>query len=219
MVRVMVSSAIPALQRAAEEKGWRRTVERDFQRAVETAGGVRSRAVNLERWPAVGSVDVLLSGGVGLELKWCKSGNALGNCAWDVAKLGCAIAEGQLAAGLIAAGAPAEHWRTAAPGVGLFDSRSYPDDAIVREYESWWRFWCKDVNTRPVRLPHTVSVIDEASVSAELDGVPFVLRLAQVTVNDASWRTHVCPHRWRNELCPPRPWDPHGWCGVPPAGM
>jgi hypothetical protein len=157
----------------------------------------------------------MLPGAVGLELKWCTSGTTLVNCAWDIAKLGCALAEGQIAAGFIAAGAPAAHWEGPNLGVELFKPHTYEDDDLVRGYESWWRFWCKDVKTRPVDLPRAITVTNEESVTAELAGEPFVLRLAEVAVLDPAWRAHVCPHRSRGERCRPRPWDPDGWGGQP----
>lgn len=213
----MLEESVPSLQQAAAAKGWQRTVERDFQRAVESVSGVRSGSLPLAHWPAVGLVDVVLSGNIGLELKWCKSGDTLGNCAWDAAKLACAVAEGRLAEGLMAAGAPMAHWQTRSSGVDLFAPRVYESRELVREYDGWWRFWCKDVATRPVELPRALAVLDEGSVSTQLDGVPFVLRLARVEVVDGSWERHVCPHRLRGERCPPRPWDREGWGGLKPV--
>lgn len=204
------------LQQAATAKGWNGTVERDFQRAVESVSGARSAVVRLAHWPALGPVDVMLPGRVALELKWCKSGDTLINCAWDIAKLACAMAEGQADEGLVAAGAPALHWDTRASGVELFMACVYENDDLARGYEGWWRFWCKDVATRPVDLPRSIAVADEGSVTTELDGMPFILRLARVEVIDPAWHVHVCPHRWRGERCPPRPWDPDGWGGLPP---
>lgn len=211
----ILDACSPELQVSAAAKGWDRTNERDFQRAVEAASGGHSASVLLTHWPTVGAVDIVLSGEVGLELKWCKSGDTLVNCAWDIAKLGCAIAEGQLTAGFIAAGAPAAHWDGHGSGTELFAPRVYEDDDLARHYERWWRFWCRDVATRPVDLPRSVAVADEGSISTELDGMPFVLRLARVEVVDPAWRVHVCPHRWRSERCSPRPWDPDGWGGQP----
>jgi len=127
------------LEQIAQAKGWERTTERDFQRAMESVTDSGAAPLRLEHWPAVGPVDVMLPGRAALELKWCKSGDTLGHCAWDIAKLGCALAERQVERAFIAAGAPAPHWRSSAPGVELFTPRVYEYDAIVRAYESWWR--------------------------------------------------------------------------------
>jgi hypothetical protein len=86
---------------------------------------------------------------------------------------------------------------------------------LVREYVGWWRFWCKDVKTRPIELPTAIAVMDDDGLEIESDGDAYLLRWARVEVVDAAWRTHVCPHRWRGERCPPRPADPEGWGGLP----
>lgn len=202
-----------ALQDVAAEKGSKQVTERDFQRAVECVSGAHSGRIVLESWP----VDVILPTKTGLELKWCKSGDTLANCAWDIAKLATAIAEGKLERGLVAAGSPAAHWATRPPGVDLFTAAEHDSAELVRQYESWWRFWCKDVKTRPIRLPSSIRVADERRVAAQLDGTTFELRVTSIEVIDASWRAHVCPHRWTAERCPPRPWDPEGWGGLEPT--
>jgi hypothetical protein len=211
---MIIEACLPDLQAAAAERGGDALVERDFQRAIEAASGARSARITLDRWPAVGSVDVMLADRRALELKWCRSGDTLANCAWDIAKLGCSIAERRVAEGFIAAGAPRPHWASGADGVELFGDATYTDDELIRRYESWWRFWCKDVLTRPVELPRSLAVVDEGSTSAELNGAPFEFRVARVEVVDSTWRTHVCPHRWQGELCRPRPWDPQGLGGL-----
>jgi hypothetical protein len=136
--------------------------------------------------------------------------------AWDIAKLAAALAEQQIEKGVLIAGAPATHWHTAAHGVDLFQRQVLVNDDLVRRYESWWRFWCGDVLTRPVELPRCFGVTPYHEVTVDLDHEPFVLKLAQVTVEDPSMRTHVCPHRWQGQLCRPRAWDPGGWGGLPP---
>lgn len=215
-LRGALEASVPDLQRAAREKGHGALVERDFQRALEEATGARSVSVELKRWPQVGPIDIVLTGGIALELKWCKSGDTLGNCAWDVAKLACALVEDKIAEGWIVAGAPAAHWDTNSSGVALFTSRAYVGDEIVRSYESWWRFWCKDVLTRPVDLPNSLTVAGDDAVDIELDGVPYVLRSARVEVIDPTWRPHVCPHRWQGVKCRSRTWDPNGDGGLVP---
>jgi hypothetical protein len=145
-----LESSAGLLEQAIAAKESRRLTERDFQRAMESVTGGHPGRVELTHWPTVGPVDLVLPGDIALELKWCNSGDTLLNCVWDIAKLGSAIAEGEIAQGLIVAGAPAAHWADEAPGVELFARAVYDGDALVRRYESWWRFWCKDVLTRPI---------------------------------------------------------------------
>ena len=115
--------------------------ERDLQRKLEDVSGAGSRPLRLAAWPNVGRVDLELADGVGVELKWCRSGDTLVNCAWDIAKLGTALAEGQLLVAILVAGAPTQHWNEGQPGVELFDNTVYEGDDLVRRYESSWRFW------------------------------------------------------------------------------
>jgi hypothetical protein len=117
----VLEKSFPALWDVAAEKGWARTRERDFQRAVDSVSGTRSGPITLNSWPAVGPVDLMLPDDPGLESKRCMSGNTLANCVWDVAKLACAIAEEKLEHGLLAAGAPDAHWANSSPGIDLFN--------------------------------------------------------------------------------------------------
>jgi hypothetical protein len=146
---------------------------------MESVSGGHPGRVELVHWPAVGPVDLFLPGGTAIEL--------------NIAKLGCAIAEGAIGQGMIVAGAPPSHWANEAPGGELFAPAVHDGDALVRRYERWWRFWCKDVLTRPIDLPSRITVADAGSVWVALDGVPFTLRAAGVSVTDAAWHTHVCP--------------------------
>ncbi len=112
----MLEDSLPVLARALDGKRGTDVVEGDFKRAVEASAASTS---SLGYWPRMAPIDVMRADNVGLELKWCMSGDALCNCAWDVAKLACPLAD-------------------------------------------------------------------------------------------------VCPHRWRNERCRPRPWDPDGHGGLAP---
>jgi hypothetical protein len=131
----MLAACAAPLEQAAQAREWQGLKERDLQSAVSSVTGAGPRAIKLANWPAVGPVDVVLPDGVALELKWCRSGDTLGNCAWDIAKLACATAEGQVTEGHIVAGAPASHWESDADGVDLFAPRVYEDDALTRGYE------------------------------------------------------------------------------------
>jgi hypothetical protein len=199
-----LEDATNPLKGRAAEIGWRRTVERDLQRAMEQARAASAQTLALERWPGVGAVDLVDPQGLAVELKWAKSGATLCNSAWDVAKLGTALVEERIDDAWIAAGAPTAHWDAHAPGAELFEAAAYEGDALIRRYEAWWRFWCNDVATRPTQLPEGLRVSHTIVVPVTLDGEPFQLRAARVTVTDARWKRHVCPHVWRGETCPAR---------------
>src|SRR4051812_24510253 len=111
LVSEALRRALPELISLADAKGWTRTVERDLQKAVESASGMASRSLTLRSWPQVGPVDLAFPGDVAVELKWAKGGDTLGNCAWDVAKLASALVEREAKGAILVAGAPASHWR------------------------------------------------------------------------------------------------------------
>lgn len=188
----VIALAIPGLQARAAEKGREALRERDLQEALELATGTAH---------ATGALDLELAPRVGLELKWAQSGDTLCNCAWDIAKLGTAVAEGRLDAGYLVAGAPDAHWNAGAPGTELLESAAYPGLAIVERYEGWWRFWCRDVVTQPVRLPAGIGVTGGTRVRAVLGGTPFSIRVAEVRARPDEWVDFVCPHVARGEPC------------------
>ena len=205
MLERWLENAGASLKERADQVGWRQTVERDFQRAMEATRPASSLSVVLEHWPGVGPIDLVDERALGVELKWCRSGDALCNAAWDIAKLATALAEGAIGKAWIAAGAPVAHWISGAPGVELFELTRHDDDILIRHYESWWRFWCKEVATRPTHLPEGFAVSETVAVRVTLEGEPFELRAARVEVTSTRWRAHVCPHVWRGETCRPRP--------------
>jgi hypothetical protein len=199
-----LEASIPGLRQTASERGWRQLREREFQRALEAATGRRSAALVLQQWPRVGRVDLQLDRGTALELKWAIDDNTLCNCAWDVAKLGAAIAGRKLQRGYLVAGAPDTLWNTRQTGTELLDTAEYHDPLIVSRYERWWRFWCRDVKTQPLELPRVIATIDAGRVSAVLEDEPFTLRLTEVLVPDPGWEVFHCPHAARGEACGPR---------------
>jgi hypothetical protein len=198
----------------AEEKRATALVEQDLQEALESTTNAGSAQIELRHWPEVEPLDLLLDGDVAVELQWCQSGDDLAGCAWDIAKLACAVGERKVAEGWIVAGAPSWHWDTHRPGVELFTPRVYLGDDLVADYEDWWRLWCNEITTRPTHLPLSFAVADADQVDARLGRVPFVLRIARVDVLKHTWNPYICPHRWHHRQCLPRPWDLDGTGGV-----
>jgi hypothetical protein len=50
-----LQDAVNPLSGRVAQVGWRQTVERDFQRAMEQVRAVSSRMIVLEHWPGVGA--------------------------------------------------------------------------------------------------------------------------------------------------------------------
>jgi hypothetical protein len=212
--RELLEAALPALERVAETKRATSLDEHDLYDALAATAHASSVGIPLKHWPAADPIDLVLDEEVGVELQWCQSGDALAGCAWDIAKLATATAERKLSDGWIIAAAPAWHWDTRRPGVELFREHTYVGDELVEDYEDWFRLWCNELTTRPTHLPQSFSVSEPDSVSTRLGRVPFIFRFARIKVLKPTWNAYVCPHRWRDRLCLPRPWDPDGSGGV-----
>jgi hypothetical protein len=212
--RELLEAALPGLERIAEAKRATELDEHDLQEALEAVSGASSVALPLKHWPQVGPFDLVVNERVGLELQWCQSGDGLAGCAWDIAKLATAIAERKLSEGWLIAAAPAWHWDTRRPGVELFRVHTYVGDDLVEDYEDWWRLWCNEITTRPIHLPQSFALAEPGSLSARLGRVPFIFRFVRIDVLKPTWHAYVCPHRWRDRLCLPRPWDRDGSGGV-----
>ena len=209
--RNLLERAIPALDRTAAEKRATELTEADLQVALAQLGGTAAVPLTLKHWPATGPVDLVFEDGIGVELQWCISGDSLAGCAWDIAKLACAIAERKLSDGWIIAAAPTWHWQTRRPGVELFREHAYLGEELVEDYEDWWRLWCNEVMSRPTHMPRAFALLDAGELAdVRIGRVPFTFRFARVAVRAGTWVPHVCPHHWRDRLCLPRPWDPDG---------
>lgn len=157
--------------------------------AIEPHYELGEKSVNLgARWPKVGQADVALERReerILLELKWGE-GN-LRNCAWDLAKLGCALATGQASQAFLVAGAPAGNWNTAL-GSELFDEQSWPISHLRERYLKCWQFWEKDVpTTRPFELPSHIHTRAVARVRCEIAGEDWELRCCAVRLDGWRW--------------------------------
>jgi hypothetical protein len=211
--RELLEAALPELDRVAGEKGVSALDEHDLQQALASADNAAPGEIRLKHWPQASPIDLVIDE-VGLELHLCQSGDGLATCAWDIAKLATVTAERKLADSWIIAGAPAWHWDTRRPGVELFREHTYVGDELVEAYETWWRLWCNELTTRPTHLPQSFAVSAPDSLATRLGRVPFIFRFARITVLKPTWNAYVCPHRWRDRFCLPRPWDPDGSGGV-----
>jgi hypothetical protein len=213
--RELLEAALPELERAAQAKRVTALEEHDLQQALEATCGASSAAIPLKHWPQVAPLDLVIDARVGIELQWCQSGDGLAGCAWDIAKLATASAERKIAEAWLIAAAPAWHWDSRRPGVELLRrEHAYVGDELVEDYEDWWRLWCNEITSRPTHLPQSFAVTEPGSLSARIGRVPFIFRFARIEVRKPTWNPHLCPHRWRDRICLPRPWDLDGSGGV-----
>lgn len=126
------------------------TGEHAAQRHLAVAG-----APVLERWPAVGAVDIEIADqtdgpGDWLELKWVKKATEMANCAWDAAKLAEALRAGVARRVYLVAGAPVSAWKRDLPARRLFDSSVFAGRDLLDAFPTWWPHWLKEGGGRGI---------------------------------------------------------------------
>jgi hypothetical protein len=148
----------------------------------------RNHSIKLAEWPKVGPVDlVLLAGGsptVFLELKW--GVGTLWNCVWDLPKMAVAVARQLAPCAYLVAGAPAADW-DGGEGSELFGSQTWATSELLTRYAHLWKFWRKQVKTRPLRLPASMSTRHVATAAMNVRGGKWQLRCIEVTADEREW--------------------------------
>lgn len=162
-----------------------------FALALRTTGkpwkvGTEHR-VDFPGWqPRVGEVDVTLVDATTrephafIELKWGAA--TLYNCIWDLGKMATAVAGGHVPRAFLVAGASEAAWAGAA-GREVFDERAWKaSDLFARDYLPGWKKWWEEVKTRPQLLPAEMITREIARAAMTINGLPWSLRAAEVTL-------------------------------------
>lgn len=141
-------------------------------------------------WPRLGDVDITLTAeGAApafLELKCGAKSDALGPCAWDVAKNALALRKGDASATYLLAATTADMWDKPVRGAELFDHGEWTADGLRADYEDWWRQWEKQ-GYLPKRVPARGYTHPLASVPFTVGGMHWRLRLSRVTADAHGW--------------------------------
>jgi hypothetical protein len=203
----------PHLERFVANRDLRRLGERDelhpsFARAaVEELGheAVRARlGVRASSWPGLAPADVtLLRDGrrpTVLELTCGHGLNALGECVWDAAKAALLLQEGVAAGAFLVAAARREDWERPVRGSEFFADAVHDTELLRVLYGDWWRMWEEGGEPQPSELPHRWRTRAVASTSVEVAGVEWIVRAAEVLVDDRrrlTWRRRATDHAGR----------------------
>lgn len=164
--------------------------EADLEKALEAelASRVdvsRQHPVKLDSWEGrLGPVDLSVQDESGLtliEAKW--GGGALWNCAWDVAKLATALAEGVADHGYLVAGASRAAWSEGVEGVELFDAGRWDADSLLSRFASRFAFWREDVANYPRQVARRWTVSEGLRAAMEVSGEPWEIRSVEITVD------------------------------------
>lgn len=162
----------------------------DAARALGTSDGpsLRTQApVDFDVWPRLGNIDVVLAwrdnAPVLMELK-CGSGiDAIGECAWDAAKLALCLQREAGGAAFLLAGAPVADWQKPIRGTEFF-SHGPHEAALVRVlYADWFRQFEGRDDPQPSALPRSWWTEHVHSAGFQVGGINWELRLAQVFVS------------------------------------
>lgn len=90
------------------------------------------------------------------ELKWGNSATALGECSWDLAKMGLAVSVNACSAAALVAGAPQRRWEQAGlEGPELFVSGQHSFDHVRGPLylERYWKAYAREGLPQPRKLP------------------------------------------------------------------
>lgn len=156
------------------------------------AAGASLRLSYPEHWPKLGNVDITLAAeGAApafLELKCGAKSDALGPCAWDVAKNALTLRMGDASAAYLLAATTTAMWDKPVRGAEFFDHGEWTTEPLRSDYEDWWRFWEKPPGCyRPRRLPVRGYTHPLASAGFTVGGTDWDLRLSRVTVEPHGW--------------------------------
>lgn len=164
-------------------------LKRELRLSMREAGPdvpATEHKVRLTGWPGVGAADIALLGQgppVLIELKW--GTGTLYNCAWDAAKLACALHEGAASACFMVAGAPISGWSSAI-GFELFADGEWETPAFMQRHAAGFAKWRSEVKTRPRQLPITFRSNAEASRPLSIRGAHWELKTAEIIVTPGS---------------------------------
>lgn len=141
-----------------------------------------------DHWPRLGNVDITLRGeGTApafIELKCGAGSDALGPCAWDVAKNALTVRMGDASGAYLLAATTSAMWNKTVRGAEFFDSGEWTAEKLRTDYEDWWRYW---EPYRPRRVPAAGRTDPLASAVFRVGDTDWELRLSRMTVEPHGW--------------------------------
>ena len=204
-VRELLERALPAIARGMEERneavpagrlGETAQLRPATVAALETSAVELSLAVKLRpehpfqclEWQSRAGVDVGVRGLPGLapvfvELKWGDGARVLGQCSWDLAKMGLAVAKRACSSAFLLAGAPSRRWeQPGLEGPELFRDGVH-DLAHVRGplyLDMYWAAYAREPLPQPTQLPAAFETFALPPQAMTLSGEAWELRCVEV---------------------------------------
>lgn len=118
------------------------------------------------------------------ELKWGDSRTAIGECSWDLAKMGLAVSKDACSAAVLVAGAPQRRWtQTGIEGSELFVNGQHSLDHVRGPLylERYWKAYAREGLPQPRRLPAAFETFLLYQGEIEFDDGIWELRCVEVT--------------------------------------
>lgn len=139
-------------------------------------------------WPSGAGVDLGIRGLPGLapvfcELKWGETASKLGECSWDLAKMGLAVAKGACSTALLIAGSSTKRWKQPGlEGPELFATGELGLDHIRRPLylQKYWAYYAREGQPQPNKLPAAYELTQLVSAPMRQDTEDWQLRCVEV---------------------------------------
>lgn len=139
-------------------------------------------------WESRAGVDIGIRGlpqsaPVFCELKWGDGASVLGECVWDLAKMGLAVAKSACSAAVLLAGAPQRRWtQLGLEGPELFDADRHELGHVRGPLylEKYWAAYAREGLPQPKRLPGAFETLPLRPEPMMLDDKTWELRCVEV---------------------------------------
>jgi hypothetical protein len=139
-------------------------------------------------WDSQAGVDIGIRGlprlaPVFCELKWGAGASLLGECSWDLAKMGLAVAKSACSAAVLLAGAPRRRWEQAGlEGPELFAAVRHELGHVRGPLylEKYWAAYAREALPQPRKLPRAFETVAFEPQAMTLDQEPWELRCVEV---------------------------------------
>lgn len=142
----------------------------------------------LDDWPSRAGVDLALrrprSAPIFFEAKWGDGRRVLGECIWDLAKMGLAVAKGAAERAFLLAGAPVSRWaHVQTEGAELFNAGDWGLAHVRGEpyLTVYWKPYAREGLPQPLNLPDAFITRPFEALSLDLARDRWELRAVEVT--------------------------------------
>ncbi len=164
---------------------------KDLSLSVEV--GSKEHEFRVPEWRSQAGVDLAYyvrhglrrTGPAFVELKWGDGRRKVGECVWDLAKMGLARALGKAPFAALVAGAPTTRWSSGIEGTELFATDEWPLEHLRAEpyLTHYWQKYADEPLPQPQKLPASFATRLVASPELVLAGKRWELRAIVVSAS------------------------------------